>query len=96
MIFIFLEALCAIEVNRHERRNNLTSKPSSFSLKDIWGEGFLWGVPKHRRTIEKRMRRKFGHPDYFWKLLKPKTNLIMCNSCGNYYEAGILCGKIFY
>ena len=89
----FAEALSAIEVN-HGKWNDFAYKGSSLSLKDIWGEGILWGVPKHRRTIEKRLKRKFGHPEYHWKLLKPRTNIITCHSCGHAHEAGILCGEI--
>ncbi|KAJ6635991.1 39S ribosomal protein L32, mitochondrial [Pseudolycoriella hygida] len=62
-----------------------------FSLKDLIGDGFLWAVPRNRRTIEKRLKRKFGHPDYVWKLIKPKTTLRTCNQCGHDYEVGLLC-----
>ncbi|XP_033211882.1 39S ribosomal protein L32, mitochondrial [Belonocnema kinseyi] len=88
------QALSAMEVNC-DKWNNFTYKGGSFSLKDIWGEGIFWGVPKHRRTIEKRWRRKFGHPDYHLKLLKPRTNLITCHSCGHAHEAGILCAHCY-
>ncbi|XP_061400636.1 large ribosomal subunit protein bL32m [Musca vetustissima] len=63
----------------------------SRSLKDIIGDGILWAVPKHRRTIEKRLNRKFGYPEYNWKLLRVKTHLRSCNQCGHDYEAGHLC-----
>ncbi|XP_044761438.1 39S ribosomal protein L32, mitochondrial [Coccinella septempunctata] len=62
-----------------------------FSLKDIIGDGFLWAVPKHRRTIEKRLKRKFGNPFYHLKILVPKTNIRVCNTCGDHHEIGILC-----
>lgn len=55
--------------------------------------GFLWAVPKSRRTVERRMQRKFGHPDYVWKPHRPKTNLITCNTCGHHHEPHVLCGK---
>lgn len=53
--------------------------------------GFLWAVPKSRRTVERRMQRKFGHPDYIWKPHRPKTNLITCNTCGHHHEPHVLC-----
>ncbi|XP_051165864.1 39S ribosomal protein L32, mitochondrial [Leptopilina boulardi] len=88
--------LCAIEFNQLDK-NYKSVESKTFSLKDIF-DGFLWGVPKHRRTAEKRMMRKYGHPIYNWKLLRPKTNLIMCVNCGYVHEIGILCvhcyGKI--
>lgn len=73
--------------------DRLPKPPSRFSLKDVLGDGFLWAVPKHRRSIEKRLKRKFGHPDYIWKMMRPKTNLRVCNVCGDDHEAGVLCRK---
>lgn len=68
-----------------------------FTINDIIGDGFLWAVPKHRRTLEKRHKRRFGHPDYILKILKPKSYLKTCNVCGDDYEAGVLCRKLpFY
>uniref|UniRef100_A0A6M2DJQ5 Large ribosomal subunit protein bL32m n=1 Tax=Xenopsylla cheopis TaxID=163159 RepID=A0A6M2DJQ5_XENCH len=65
--------------------------PVKFSIKDLIGDGLLWAVPKSRRTIEKRLKRKFGDPKYVWKPYVPKTHLLVCNTCGHHYEAGILC-----
>lgn len=62
-----------------------------FSIKDLIGNGFLWAVPKHRRSVEKRWKRKFGDPDYIWKLLRPRKDLRTCNVCGDDHEAGVLC-----
>ncbi|XP_043286577.1 39S ribosomal protein L32, mitochondrial isoform X2 [Venturia canescens] len=71
-------------------------KPATpFSLKDIVGSGFLWAVPKTRRPIEKRLTRKFGLPDDPTKIIKPKTNLIMCPNCGHDYEANTICGHCY-
>lgn len=74
-----------------ETNTELTTK--HISLQDIIGDGFLWAVPRNRRTVEKRLKRKFGHPDYIWKLYKPKTNLQVCSTCGHDHEIGILCRK---
>ncbi|XP_014366787.2 39S ribosomal protein L32, mitochondrial [Papilio machaon] len=63
----------------------------SFSIKDIVGDGFLLAVPKFRRTIEKKLKRKFGYPEYVWKMLVPKTNIKVCNECGHHHERGRLC-----
>jgi large subunit ribosomal protein L32 len=67
-----------------------TPKPA-FSLKDIVGDGFLWGVPTARRTIERRLKRKFGDPKYVLKILKPASNIRTCNVCGDDHLAGVLC-----
>ncbi|KAL1375641.1 hypothetical protein pipiens_017384 [Culex pipiens pipiens] len=67
------------------------SNPDPFSLKALLGDGILWAVPKHRRTLEKRLKRKFGTPDYKLKILTPKTHLRMCATCGDDHEVGVLC-----
>ncbi|CAG9857866.1 unnamed protein product [Phyllotreta striolata] len=66
-------------------------REAPFSIESLIGDGFLWAVPKSRRSLEKRLKRKFGHPDYIWKLLKPKTDLKTCTVCGDDHEAGVLC-----
>lgn len=71
-------------------------KNSSFTLRDLIGDGFLWAVPKHRRSVEKRLNRKFGYPEYVWKPLKEKRNLRTCTKCGHDYELGLLCRKFLY
>ncbi|XP_039290612.1 39S ribosomal protein L32, mitochondrial [Nilaparvata lugens] len=83
-------------VNFHELRiaNNaecLNERLAAPSLEQLMQDGILWGVPKSRRTIEKRLQRKFGIPKWHWKPLVPRTNLLNCNTCGNTYEAGHLC-----
>lgn len=78
---------CLAEVPSFPR----TSTPKKINLSDILGDGFLWAVPKHRRTVEKRWKRKFGDPYYVNKLLLPKSYLKTCNECGDNHEAGVLC-----
>lgn len=72
----------------------MTSVPTTpepkFSL-DFLKDPFLWAVPKHRRSIYRRRIRKFGTLDGFWKMLRPKTNIVSCVECGNDKEAGRLC-----
>lgn len=63
----------------------------SFSLKDLIGDGILWAVPRTRRTIEKRWKRKFGSPELHLKILVPKQTLRSCNQCGHDHEIGVLC-----
>lgn len=69
-------------------------KPSSHGLIDIqqlFKDSILWAVPKHRRTIEKRLKRKFGCINDFYKMLMPRTDLLACNHCGHYYQRRHLC-----
>lgn len=89
------EALCAIDYNGGLNLPSPVNNSGRFSLKDIIGNGILWGVPTCRRTIEKRLSRKFGYPEYNWKPPVPKTNLLMCPNCGNYHEAKILCAHCY-
>ncbi|EEZ98625.1 large ribosomal subunit protein bL32m [Tribolium castaneum] len=74
-----------------EVQNEPSLPKPAFSLKDIIGDGFLWGVPTARRTIEKRMKRKYGHPDYVMKILQPKKNIKTCSECGDDHLIGVLC-----
>lgn len=69
-----------------------TPAPRKFSIKDIIGDGYLMAVPKFRRTIERRLKRKYGTPEYNQKILLPKTNILVCKECGHHYESGRLCG----
>lgn len=64
-----------------------------FSLKDLIGDGILWAVPKHRKSIERRMKAKYGHPTYHMKTIQPKTTLRICMQCGHDHEVGVLCRK---
>ncbi|XP_073971650.1 mitochondrial ribosomal protein L32 [Rhodnius prolixus] len=68
---------------------------NSSSLIDTLKDAFLFAVPKSRRTIQKRRNRRFGFPQYHWKMLVPKTNLINCNTCGHPQEAGVLCPNCY-
>ncbi|XP_014277547.1 large ribosomal subunit protein bL32m [Halyomorpha halys] len=65
------------------------------NLENVFQSAFLFAVPKTRRTIEKRRNRKFGFPELHWKPLVPKRNILMCDHCGNDYEAGHLCGYCY-
>ena len=83
----------------HPIENGLTKNSNSKSIvEQIMNDGFLWGVQKHRRSIECRLRRKLGDPRWAphgAKLLVPKTNLIICDSCGHHYEADKLCAYCY-
>ncbi|KAM8703955.1 hypothetical protein ACLKA7_008561 [Drosophila subpalustris] len=78
-------------VQQHSSSINSSNPSQSFNLKDIIGDGVLWAVPKHRRSVEKRLNRKFGVPEYNWKPLKEKRNLRSCQKCGHDHELGVLC-----
>ncbi|KAL4716604.1 hypothetical protein ACJJTC_008239 [Scirpophaga incertulas] len=52
-------------------------------------------VPKFRRTVERRWKRKYGSPEYGLKILTPKTNLKVCQECGHYQEINRLCGNCY-
>lgn len=83
-------ALCTLELNPIE---NKSSAQNSKSLTDILKDGLLWAVPKSRRSLEKRMKRKYGNPEYNWKPFVPKTNILSCITCGHDREADKLCRK---
>lgn len=74
-----------------DSHNSKALKP--FSLQDFLNDSILWAVPRTRRTIEKRMKRKFGSPLGVSKLLMPKATLRTCIQCGHDHEVGVLCRK---
>lgn len=76
------------------QRNQQCPKGGSFSLRDLLDDGILWAVPKHRRTVEKRHKRKYGSPEYKLKILTPKAHLRSCATCGSDHEVGVLCRKL--
>ncbi|XP_058445407.1 large ribosomal subunit protein bL32m [Malaya genurostris] len=67
----------------------------AFNLKDLIGNGILWAVPKHRRTVEKRLKRKYGSPEYKLKIFVPKKHLRICHTCGGDQEVGVLCPNCY-
>ncbi|CAH2105590.1 unnamed protein product [Euphydryas editha] len=76
-------------------QKELPQQQTKFNLKDLIGDGILLAVPKFRRTIEKRWKRKYGSPEYGLKILLPKTNIAVCNECGHHHERGRLCGNCY-
>lgn len=61
-------------------------------MEDLIGDGFLWGVPKNRRSRERRLIRKFGLENWHKKML-PIRKLLTCDECGHVYEPGRLCRR---
>lgn len=66
---------------------------TKISLKELFDTSILWAVPKHRKTLEKRIQKKFGMKDRVWKMLMPRTDLTVCNTCGYTHHKKTLCGK---
>ena len=66
----------------------------SFDLGSIF-DGFLWGVPTCRRSVEKRSMRRFGAENWTTgkKLIPIRKDLKACHTCGHTHEAGRLCRK---
>jgi Ribosomal L32p protein family. len=74
----------------------LTPKPvTKLSLKELFDTSILWAVPKKRRSLERRMNRKYGSKDQVWKMLMPRTDLTVCNTCGYTHHSKTLCGKYY-
>ncbi|KAG7190891.1 hypothetical protein KM043_006952 [Ampulex compressa] len=88
-------ALCAVECNHNANQWKSNQSTAPISLKDIWDNGILWAVPKHRRSLEKRYKRKFGFREGHWKLFDPKQNILMCPNCGHDHEADLLCAHCY-
>lgn len=63
-----------------------------FSLKDLIVDGMLWAVPKSRRSLERRQKRKFAYKESDKNWVLPRINLVTCQQCGGDHEIGHLCG----
>ncbi|GIY19855.1 39S ribosomal protein L32, mitochondrial [Caerostris darwini] len=79
--------------NHYPISETRSSKPRDAQsiLNDIIGDGFLWGVPKRRRSLERRMTRRMG----FGKMILPKRNLIVCDACGHFHPVHTVCGNCY-
>lgn len=91
--FISVNFAFQIEAPPSSQVANHNSKP--FSLKDLIGDGFLWAVPKHRRSIERRMKRRYGSPGLHMKFPQVKNYLVECEYCGDFYEPKTICGTCY-
>ncbi|KAG8193292.1 hypothetical protein JTE90_003779 [Oedothorax gibbosus] len=80
--------LCLADIGNPETTNR--KSPRSL-LEDIIGNGFLWAVPKKRRSLERRMTRRMG----FGKLILPRNNVVVCNDCGHFHLVHTVCGNCY-
>ncbi|KAK0052517.1 39S ribosomal protein L32 mitochondrial [Biomphalaria pfeifferi] len=67
---------------------------SSKSILDSIFDGILLAVPKHRRSIEKRLFRKHRYTS-FMEYGTPKNTIIPCLECGQFKEKGHLCKNCY-
>ena len=74
--------------------NSMDTRPSgnlADTIKSIFDTSILLAVPFARRSLEKRLTRKMTIPEF--KYTKPRTNLVVCLTCGTYHESQTICGK---
>lgn len=90
------EPMCVIASPNCMPEFKESSASKAFTLKDLIGDGILWAVPKHRKSIERRLKAKYGHPKYHMKIMSPKTTLRTCMQCGHDHEVGVLCRKCYF
>lgn len=91
IFFPFTEPLCVVACPSYSPVAEANQTSKSFSIKDLIGDGIFWAVPRSRRTLEKRWKRKYGRPGYHMRLLLPKQTLRVCHHCGHDHEVGYLC-----
>nr|CAG4645934.1 EOG090X0IGM [Lynceus sp. MCZ IZ 141354] len=72
------------------------TKTESTEGNDEKSKGIMWAVPHCRRSVEKRLCRKFGAENWGTsKLIKPKLDLQVCMTCGHHHEYNRLCGHCY-
>ena len=84
-------ALAPVDSSFQHQNIKSTSERAKELLDEIF-DSLLWAVPKRRRSVFVRVRRRLGVENYSHgtSVLKPK-NLIPCQVCGNFMEIGYLC-----
>lgn len=83
----------ALDIPWKNIANNSNIIENTSVLKQILNDGFLWAVPRNRRSVERRLTRKMGRTQIFFRGIFPKRNLLICNICGHYHEAHTVCGN---
>ncbi|KAL1452830.1 hypothetical protein WDU94_007020 [Cyamophila willieti] len=68
---------------------------TKLSLKELFDTSILWAAPKGRKTLEKRQMNRYGFKDQVWKMLMPRTDLTVCNTCGYTHHKKTLCGSCY-
>ncbi|KAK3591406.1 hypothetical protein CHS0354_005328 [Potamilus streckersoni] len=79
--------------SRLKQQKNSESGSSRSVIDSIFGS-ILWGVPKSRRTLEKRLTRKFQGKE-FKEVTAIKKNIVACLECGTYHEMHTICPKCY-
>jgi len=85
-------------MNLEKQMNSRDTSSERHSLiEDIMRNGLLLAVPKKRRTVEKRLIRRFGVEGYedTSRMIRPKHNVIVCDQCGHYHELHTICGHCY-
>ncbi|KAH9523174.1 54S ribosomal protein L32, mitochondrial [Bulinus truncatus] len=83
-------SMAVLGIPLNSSNNGNFEKQSAKSLLDSIFDGILLAVPKHRRSIEKRLHRKHRFTN-FVEHGTAKNNIIPCLECGNFKEKGHLC-----
>jgi len=78
-------------VRKPSCENGVRSPVDIKSVIDSIYDGFLLAVPKHRRSREKRAKRRFGWTKVE-SFMTPKRNLVECLDCGEWHEFHTICG----
>lgn len=73
------------------RSDDLRAAPAKSVLEDM-REGILLAVQRNRRSVERRMWRRIGMPQFAHKL---RRDLKCCVECGHMHEAHTLCGNCY-
>ncbi|CAG2102021.1 unnamed protein product [Medioppia subpectinata] len=86
--------LLNIEKQLSKRDDNIGNESL---IEDIMRNGFVFATQKKRRTVERRLERRFGldkYPDTS-PIIRAKQNLIPCDRCGQYHEFHTICANCY-
>lgn len=74
------------------------SNNRNFDISQVMQDGFLWGVPKKRVTIQKRLKKRFGLSEYpsDTRLVFARNDLVICERCGDHHESYAICRTCYH
>jgi len=96
-IFGFNRLNPLLVLNIEKQFNTRDSERNGSMIDDIMRNGFVFATQKKRRTVERRLVRRFGHENYPDKcgIIRPKENIIVCDRCGHHHELHTICGHCY-
>lgn len=72
---------------------SIPSNQGSFQIDELMRDSILWGCPKKKPTIERRLLKRFGVARYpnTCDVIRKRNDLVICERCGDHHESFSIC-----